>query len=106
MTGEVGPVAVRLTRSGGFAGTRLQVSVTTEGLPPEEAARLRELVERLNPDRLEARPAESPTRPDEFQYDLTIVRHGLQQHMRLHESAVTLELRDLLDFLIDLARKG
>jgi hypothetical protein len=98
------PIRIDLVRSGGFAGVSLAASLDTGRLPPEEARAVTELVDRVDFAALAARAA-SPSRvPDAFQYDLTVSRGRERHQLSLGESAVTPELRPLLDRLVASAR--
>jgi hypothetical protein len=95
---------VELERSGGFAGVTLHASVDTATLPPAEADTVRRLVDQADLDALARRPPTPSRAPDRFQYDLTVTRGGRRQHLSLGETAVTPELRPLLDHLLQRAR--
>jgi hypothetical protein len=101
------PIRIELERSGGFAGLSLKASVDTSQLPPGEAARIAELVDRVDFDALAARASEATHRaPDRFQYDLVVSQGGRRHELSLGESAVTPELRPLLDYLMTMAKGG
>jgi emfourin len=97
---------VRLVRSGGFAGSRVEVDVHGRDLPEAEARALEEHVDRAD---LES-PA--PRRPagnkggDQFEYDLTVWRGDAQHRVRLRDSEVPPTLRPLLQELLSIARHG
>ncbi len=94
------PIRIELERSGGFAGVSLTASVDTSQLPPDEASTITELVERVDFRALAARAAGPSRAPDRFQYDLVVSRGGERHALSLGESAVTPELRPLLDHLM------
>lgn len=99
------PIQIELTRTGGFAGQRLHGSVRTDGLPPQLAAELADLVDKADLGAVERRPGGMPARPDEFRYELTVVRGAERHQLTVHDHEVTPELRALLTRLVELARQ-
>jgi hypothetical protein len=101
------PIAVEVTRSGGFAGINLQAAVDTARLPPDQAAEVRLLVQRADPTTLDRRLAEAgvDTRSrDRFQYDIEI-RTGDDIHrFSIGEEALPAELRALIDAVMSHGR--
>jgi hypothetical protein len=87
---------VTLTRSGGFAGMSTQSSVDTAELPPDQAAKLTALVERL-PDAV--RPHGKALVADGFQYDLTIEDGRATRHVRLTDGNLAPDAQALIDWL-------
>jgi len=98
------PIRIDLERSGGFAGMSLKASVDTSQLPPDEASTIAGMVDRLDFGALAARAATPSRAPDRFQYDLVVRRGGQRHALSLGESAVTPELRPLLDHLMTMAK--
>jgi emfourin len=94
------PVRVDLVRSGGFAGIPVHASVDSATLPVEEASELAALLDRLDMADLAERATQPPRGADRFQYDLTIQRGAVRQHVSLAESAVPPDLRPLLTWLL------
>jgi hypothetical protein len=94
-------IRIELERSGGFAGISRRASVDTSKLPPEEAARIAELVRRVDFGALSAVATGPPRAPDRFQYDLDIRQGGQHHRLTFGERAVTPELRPLLDHLLE-----
>jgi hypothetical protein len=86
-------VRIRVTRSGGMAGTRVRASLDTHDLGEEEAEAVRHLVDRID---LTGPLAPGRHRPDEFQYDLDMVRDDEHQEVSIPEHALTPELRELV----------
>jgi hypothetical protein len=95
---------IEFQRSGGFAGLTMGTNVDTAELPPDEARELEELVESLEASGV----GESATagQPDRFQYDLTIRRGGKKRSFRLAEQELTPDARELVQRLVERARKG
>lgn len=96
------PFRIELTRTGGFGGLRLDSAVDVGALPPEQAAALTDLVERVDLDALERQPAQQAL-PDEFRYDLTVVRGDRRHHVVVGDRGAPPELRALLARLVELA---
>lgn len=96
------PFRIELTRTGGFAGIRLHGVVDVGALPPEQAAALTDLVDRVDFAALERQPAQ-PARPDEFRYDLTVTRGDRRHHLVTGDRSASPELHALLARLVELA---
>jgi hypothetical protein len=82
---------------GGFTGpagaqTR---SVDVDGLPPADAARVRGLVQALDPARLPATLLKARPQPWDFTYTLTI-DDGTSRQVRFHLDAAPAALRELV----------
>jgi hypothetical protein len=95
MTGR--RVRIALTRSGGFGGMTTQIALDSTALPPDEAETVERLVDRLD---LAAPPEVGRSRPDEFHYDLEIVRDHEQAELSLPEHALTPEMRELVTYVL------
>jgi hypothetical protein len=93
-------IRIQLERSGGFAGISRRASVDTSKLPPEEAARIADMVGRVDFGALAATATGPPRAPDRFQYDLDVRQGGQHHRLTLGERAVTPELRALVDHLL------
>jgi hypothetical protein len=98
------PFRIQLTRTGGFGGLRLDGAVDVEALPPEQAASLTELVDRVDLAGLERQPA-GQAMPDEFRYDLTVIRGDRRHHLVVGDHSAPPELRALLARLVELTRR-
>ena len=72
-------------------------------LPPEEARVFERLVESL--ERSGAGDAPPPGRPDRFQYELTITRGDQSRRFQLAEQELTPEARELVNLLVERARR-
>jgi hypothetical protein len=95
---------INFVRSGGMAGTRLALELDTERLPPEDAERLRRLVESSDFFELEQGQAGSANLPDRFQFLLEIKSQVWGEHsLVVSEMAVPEDLRPLLQELTTLA---
>ena len=94
---------ITFERSGGFAGIRLTANFDLEQLEKDEAATLQKLLDdadffhqpKINP---------SNPRPDEFQYNISVVTETMQNSVQVSENSAPSNLRPLLDHLSRLAR--
>lgn len=66
---------IEFSRTGGFCGTRLEASVDTDMLPPDEATKIIGHLASLRPERGQ-RPAAGtkPAGPDRFSYTVKVTR--------------------------------
>jgi hypothetical protein len=96
---------IEFERSGGFAGLRLSGRVDTSELPAEQACPLEELVAaaqfwdlpgEIQGDRREA---------DRFEYVVTVVAEDRRHTVQVGESAMSEEMRALIDAVTRLARR-
>ena len=71
-------------------------------LPPDQAADLTDLVDQADLAALEHRPSQQAS-PDEFRYDLTVLRDDRHHHLLVGDRSATPELRALLARLVELA---
>jgi hypothetical protein len=78
--------------------------VDTAELPPEEARALEQLVESVEKSGVGASPP--PGKPDRFQYELTITRGKDSRRFQLAEQELTPEARELVNLLVERARKA
>ena len=85
---------------GGFtgpAGAQAR-SVDVDGLPAADAARVRALVQALDPAHLPATLLKARPQSWDFTYTLTI-EDGAQRQVRFHLDAAPAALRDLVDVI-------
>ncbi len=93
-------VRIDVVRSGGFAGMTMRSAVDTAELPPEQAARLEQAIERIDFAELQRAPSASASKVDRFQYDLIITDDDRRQQLSTGEEELPPELRQLLDELL------
>lgn len=97
---------VQWERTGGFAGMRMTATVDSESLSEEEARELRALVGQARffelPEEIGG-PAEGA---DRFIYILTVEMEGRRHSVRTSEATAPPELRSLIRWLTNAARKG
>lgn len=97
---------VSFSRSGGFAGVMMTAAADTAMLTATDAAHLRSLVAAADFFRLTPVMTGTTTRPDRFQYDITIADGDRNHSVTVSESNVPSTLRPLLEWLQDTARQG
>ena len=97
---------VTFTRTGGVAGMRLAAALDSEALSPQEAKRLRKLIDAASFfEQPEAFKSPAPA-VDRFQYSVVVEEGERRKKIDLDESAVPEALRPLLDFLMERVRSG
>ena len=95
---------VSFSRSGGFAGVMMAATADTDTLPPEDAAHLRSLVEAADFFQLTPIMTGTTTRPDRFQYEISVTDGDRNHSVTVSESNVPGALRPLLDWMQEAAR--
>jgi hypothetical protein len=94
---------VHFRQSGGFAGLVKECQLDTEQLPPDEAARLKSLVEQSH---LEGRTEDhSPRARDVFHYTIT-VEDGGSRRLSFDDRTVPPDVQPLVRFLKTHAAPG
>ncbi|PSB09593.1 hypothetical protein C7B76_25085 [filamentous cyanobacterium CCP2] len=94
---------VSFTRTGGFTGIPLNITVDTRSLPFDRANQLRHLVERASFfDLPAALPA--PALPDRFQYEITAQKGDRQHTVTVSEATIPATLKPLIDWLMEEVR--
>ena len=97
---------VRFERTGGFAGIRVDATIDTDDLPPEDARELEEMVSAAGFFDLPAVVAALAPGADRFQYSLTVQHESREHTVELGESAATGAMDTLLQRLSTLARSS
>lgn len=96
---------VSVEQSGGFTGIPFRTAVDSETLSEEDGKRLRQLVEAAEffnlPDQIQG-----SVYPDQFEYRLKVEENGRQHEIMVRESALTEQLRVLLDWVREAAGRG
>ncbi len=95
---------IRVVRTGGFAGLKVQAEADSVQL---SGARERELKRLAKQARLFDQPAKPSTRatPDQFQYEFTVEDEGRTHSFVTNDAAASDELIELVDWLIANALK-
>ena len=92
-------------RTGGFAGLKLKATLDAESLPPQQARRLRKLLEESRFFELPLRLEGPVSRPDRFKYRLTVENNNCIHTVQASEEAIPPTMRPLLDWLTATARQ-
>ena len=96
---------ISFERSGGFAGITAKTTVDEKDLAPDEAQKLRQLVEGADFFNLSKKNMPRSSRPDRFQYELSLEESGRQHTMTMSEESMPLKLRPLINWLMEKARQ-
>ena len=91
-------------RSGGFAGRKLQASLDLRSLPPEDARRLEELLERSRFFELPLKLEPPGPAADRFTYRVTVESENGSRTVEAGEGAVPPGMRPLIDWLTRFGR--
>jgi len=91
---------ITLQRTGGFTGIPMTKKIDGAAMPPEEAAKLRNMVDKAQffqlPPIIPAKP-----QPDRFQYEIRIEQDGKEHSVIVDETAVPARLKPLMQWLIE-----
>ncbi len=103
--GEMAIKRVQFERSGGFAGLRLGLDLSTDSLSAAETEELERLVQAARFFELPAEIGGPAEGADQFVYRLTVESTDRSHTVEVGESAVPETLRPLIDWLTAAARK-
>jgi hypothetical protein len=92
-------------RSGGFAGMKLKASLDVESLPPQQLRRLRQLLDQSRFFELPLRLDSPDSRPDRFQYRVTVENNNCIRTVQASEDALPPEMFPLVEWLTAAARR-
>jgi hypothetical protein len=96
---------ISFERSGGFAGITMRTAVDEKDLAPDEAQKLRKLVEEADffnsPGKITSR---SP-QPDRFQYELKLEENDRQHTVTVSEETMPAKLKPLINWLMEKSRQ-
>jgi hypothetical protein len=90
---------IRIERSGGFAGRKIQGSLDSSALPEPQARRLAELLEQSHFFDLPLRLESPSPGADRFNYKVTVETDSGSHSVEASDAAIPAELRPLLDWL-------
>ena len=96
---------ISLERSGGFAGITTKTAVDEKELSPDEAQKLRGLVEEADFFSLPKKTLPRSPRPDRFQYELILEENGRQHTVTLSEDVLSAKVKPLVNWLTEKARQ-
>jgi hypothetical protein len=80
---------IEFARSGGFAGIEFMAKIDTAELAPDEARKVKEMVEAAGFFNLLAVTPRPARGADQFQYSVTIEEEGRKRTVQLSEEEVT-----------------
>jgi hypothetical protein len=96
---------ISFERSGGVAGITMKTAVDEKDLAPDEAQKLRQLVEGANFFNLSKKIMPRSPRPDRFQYELSLEESGRQHTVTMSEETLPEKLKPLVKWLMEKARQ-
>jgi hypothetical protein len=99
-----GHARVRLTRTGGLAGLKMQAELDTAELEPSQEAEIVRALDGADLDRLEKAPRPTSPMRDAFQYELDVDRGGRTHRIAFSDADWPEPLDPLLSLLSDRAR--
>jgi hypothetical protein len=97
---------ISIERTGGFAGVTITTTVDTADLPPDEAQKLRQMVDEADFFNLPGKITSRSPQPDRFQYELKVEENRRQHAVTVSEEIMPPKLKPLVKWLMDAARKG
>jgi hypothetical protein len=92
-------------RTGGFAGMRTTATFDLDAMPPDDAARIRELLDTAHFDQLPERIESQSAVADQFTHKITVTSGGAVHTVTTGDSSTPPALRELVDLLGRLARE-
>lgn len=95
---------ISFERSGGFAGITMKMTVDEKDLAPDEAQRIRQLVEEADVFNLPKKIVARSPRPDRFQYELSLEESGLKHTVTMSEEVLPEKIRPLIEWLVEKSR--
>ncbi len=90
---------IKMERTGGFAGIRVERDIDSDKLAPADAAQLERLLRKSHFFELPAELRNPGPGPDRFHYRLTVESEQGARTIEAPESAVSGSLRDLLHWI-------
>ena len=96
---------ISFERSGGFAGIMMKTTIDEKDLAPDEAQKLRQLVEEVDFFNLSKKIMPESPRPDRFQYELSLEESGRQHKVTTSEETLPAKLKPLVNWLMEKSRQ-
>ena len=96
---------ISFERSGGFAGITMKTAVDEKDLAPDEAQKLRQLVEEADFFNSPGKIVSPSPQPDRFQYELRLEEKGRQHAVTVSEEVMPAKLKPLVNWLVEKARQ-
>ena len=97
---------ISFERTGGFAGITMKTALDEKDLAPDEAQRLRQLVEEADFFSLPGKIISRSPQPDRFQYELRLEEKGRQHTVTVSEEAMPEKLKPLGKWLMEKVRQA
>jgi len=95
---------ISFERTGGFAGMKLQRTIDSRDLPPEDAQRLDALLKKSCFFHLPTNLQSLPAAPDRFHYKVTVERDADVRTVEASEGSMPDDMRPLIDWLTRFSR--
>src|SRR5512133_3946150 len=95
---------INFVRTGGFAGMRLETTVDSDTLPPDEAQVLQQELQQANFFALPSQLTGKSAGADRFQYEISVDTGGQRHTVQTGESSMPEALQPLIQHLDRLAR--
>jgi hypothetical protein len=95
---------ISIERSGGFAGITMRTTIDEKDVAPDEALKLRQLVEETDFFNLPGKMISRSPQPDRFQYDLKLEESGRGHTVTVSEEVLPEKLKPLIKWLMEKAR--
>jgi len=97
---------ISFERSGGFTGITTKTTVDEKDLGPDEAQKLRQMVDEADFFNLPGKIMARLPQPDRFQYELRLEEKGREHTVTVSEEAMPEKLRPLGKWLMEKARQA
>jgi len=92
-------VKLTITRGGGLAGLTRETALASDTLPPDQVAKLHELVDGAGLLGDAARREAPPVHPDELGYEVTVEHDGRTSTQRFTEQTLPDSVRSLIGWV-------
>ncbi len=96
---------ISIERSGGFAGITVRTTVDEKDVAPDEALKLRQLIEEADFFNLPGKIVSQSPQPDRFQYELRLEEKAGQHTVMVSEEVMPEKLKPLVNWLMEKARQ-
>ena len=96
---------ISFERSGGFANITMKAAIDEKDLAPDEAQKLRQMVEEADFFSLPGKITSRSPQPDRFQYELRLEEKGREHTVKVSEEAMPEKLKPLGKWLMEKTRQ-
>jgi hypothetical protein len=97
---------ISFERSGGFAGITMKTAVDEKDLAPDQAQKLRQLIEEADFFNLSGKMMARSPQPDRFQYELKLEENDRKHTVMVSEEAMPARLKPLVNWLMEKSRQA